>query len=74
MSKVETLPDRLECELLTIIELSKILVKNSGYEGCADPAQIDSTGESALMTAITFISEMAHNDFCDLMNSQEASR
>ena len=74
MSKVETLPDRLECELLTIIELSKILANNAGYEGCADPAQISATGEGALHSAITLISEMAHDDFCNLMNSLEASK
>jgi hypothetical protein len=74
MSKVETLPDRLECELLTIIELSKILANNAGYVGCAEPAQISATGEGALHSAITFISEMAHNDFCNLMNSLEESR
>lgn len=73
MSKQETLPDRLEVQLLTINELSKVLTNNAGFKGCADPAQIDITGESALLTAITFISEMAHNDFCDFMNAQEKS-
>ena len=71
MSRQETLPDRLEVQLLTINELSKVLTNNAGFKGCADPAEIDDTGESALLTAITFISEMAHNDFCDFMNAQE---
>lgn len=73
MSRQETIPDRLEAQLITINELSKVLSNNAGFRDCADPPQIDTTGESALLTAITFISEMAHNDFCDLMNSQGKS-
>ncbi|OPA89636.1 hypothetical protein BFW86_14245 [Pseudomonas fluorescens] len=73
MSSSESLPDRLECQLLTIIELSKVLTNNAGYKGCADPAQIDIEGENAIYSAITFISEMAHNDFCDLMNASEGA-
>jgi len=73
MSRQETLPDRLEAQLITINELSKVLTNNAGFKDCADPAQIDTSGENALLTAITLISEMAHNDFCDLMNSHEKS-
>ncbi|MEG8234006.1 MULTISPECIES: hypothetical protein [Pseudomonas] len=73
MSRVETLPDRLENQLLTIIELSKVLSNNAAYKDCADPPQIDSGGESAICSAITFIGEIAHNDFCDLMNASEGS-
>lgn len=73
MSNVETLPDRLEYQLLTIIVLSKVLTNNAGYKGCADPPQIDSEGENAIYSAITFISEMAHSSFCDLMNASEVT-
>lgn len=51
MSRVETLPDRLENQLLTIIELSKVLSNNAAYKDCADPPQIDSGGESAICSA-----------------------
>lgn len=72
MIRVEILPDRLECQILTIIELSKMLNNNAGFKGCADPPQIGMQGEYAICSAITFIGEMAHNDFCDLMNAQES--
>jgi hypothetical protein len=71
MSRAATLPDRLECQLMTINELAKVLTNNTAHKGCADPAQIDLLGEDAIYSAITFLSEMAHNDLCDLLNALE---
>ncbi|WP_432755280.1 hypothetical protein [Pseudomonas sp. WMBT8] len=56
---------------MTINQLAKVLTNNLGHNGCADPAQIDIHGEDAIFSAITFLSELAHNDLCDFLNSLE---
>lgn len=70
---IETLADRLESQLLTINELSKVLVNNTAYKGSTERAQIDLIGEDAIQLAIGFISKMAHDDLCMILNSREAT-
>lgn len=74
MKYVEKIPDRLECQLMTINQLAKVLTNNTAHKGCSEPAQIDLLGEDAIFSAITFLSELAHNDLCHFLNALESPR
>ena len=72
MSRETLLPDRLENSLLTINQLSKILINNEALRGGEPEPQLDHLDVDALMRAVLLISGQAHDDFCEIMNSAEA--
>lgn len=71
MSRETILPDRLESALLTIIQLSKILINNEALRGSEPEPQLDHLDVDAIMRAVLLISGQAHDDFCEIMNSAE---
>ncbi|MBJ2263702.1 hypothetical protein [Pseudomonas sp. MF6787] len=72
MSRKTILPDRLENALLTINQLSKILINNEALRGSEPKPQLDHLDVDAVMRAVLLISGQAHDDFCEIMNSTEA--
>ncbi len=72
MSRKTILPDRLENALLTINQLSKILINNEALRGSEPKPQLDHLDVDAVMRAVLLISGQAHDDFCEIMNSAEA--
>ena len=72
MSRKIVLPDRLESALLTISQLSKILINNEALCGSEPKPQLDHLDVDAVMRAVLLISGQAHDDFCEIMNSAEA--
>lgn len=72
MSRETLLPDRLENSLLTINQLSKILINNEALRDSDPEPQLDHLDVDAVMRAVLLISSQAHNDFCEIMNSVEA--
>ncbi|NWC56550.1 hypothetical protein [Pseudomonas veronii] len=72
MSRKTVLPDRLESALLTISQLSKILINNEALRGSEPKPQLDHLDVDAVMRAVLLISGQAHDDFCEIMNSAEA--
>lgn len=71
MSRETLLPDRLENSLLTINQLSKILIGNEALRGSDPKPQLDHLDVDAVMRAVLLISAQAHDDFCEIMNSAE---
>lgn len=71
MSRETLLPDRLENSLLTINQLSKILINNEALRGSEQEPQLDHLDVDAVMRAVLLISGQAHDDFCEIMNSVE---
>ena len=71
MSRKTFLPDRLESALLTISQLSKILINNEALRGSEPEPQLDHLDVDAVMRAVLLISDQAHDDFCEIMNSAE---
>lgn len=71
MSRETLLPDRLENALLTINQLSKILINNEALRGGEPQPQLDHLDVDAVMRAVLLISVQAHDDFCEIMNSAE---
>lgn len=74
MSREAILEDRLEASLITIESLAKILINNEALRGSDQPPQLDSLDVDAVMRAVLLISGRAHEDFCEVMNSMEASQ
>ncbi|WMN19245.1 hypothetical protein QL104_07510 [Pseudomonas piscis] len=74
MTREAMLEDRLETSLITIESLAKILINNQGLCGSDQPPQLDSLDVDAVMRAVLLISGRAHDDFCEVMNSMEASQ
>lgn len=72
MSRETLLPDRLENALLTINQLSNILINNEALLGSDVEPQLDHLDVDAVMRAVLLISSQAHSDFCEVMNSAEA--
>lgn len=72
MSRETMIPDRLENALLTINQLSKILIHNEALRGSEPEPQLEFLDVDALMRAVLLISAQAHDDFCEVMNSVEA--
>ena len=72
MSRKTVLPDRLESALLTISQMSKILINNEALRGSEPEPQLDHLDVDAVMRAVLLISAQAHDDFCEIMNSAEA--
>ncbi|MBI6911677.1 hypothetical protein [Pseudomonas palleroniana] len=72
MSRETLLPDRLENALLTINQLSKILISNEAFRGSDPEPQLDHLDVDAVMRAVLLISVQAHDDFCEIMNSAGA--
>lgn len=72
MSRKTVLPDRLESALITISQLSKILINNEALRGSEPKPQLDHLDVDAVMRAVLLISGQAHDDFCEIMNSAEA--
>ncbi|MEX2902475.1 hypothetical protein AB3967_14180 [Pseudomonas rhodesiae] len=72
MSRVTLLPDRLESALLTINQLSKILINNEALRGSDPEPQLEHLDVDAVMRAVLLISAQAHDDFCEVMNSAGA--
>ncbi|MDF3197579.1 hypothetical protein P3C29_02740 [Pseudomonas sp. 1912-s] len=72
MSRKTVLSDRLENALLTISQLSKILINNEALRGSEPEPQLDHLGVDAVIRAVLLISGQAHDDFCEIMNSAEA--
>ena len=72
MSRKTVLPDRLESALLTISQLSKILINNEALRGSEPEPKLDQLDVDAVMRAVLLISGQAHDDFCEIMNSAEA--
>ena len=71
MSRETLLPDRLENALLTINQLSKILINNEALRGSDVDPQLNHLDVDAVMRAVLLISVQAHDDFCEMMNSAE---
>ena len=74
MSRKTVLPDRLESALLTISQLSKILINNEALRGSEPESQLDHLDVDAVMRAVLLISGQAHDDFCEIMNSVEGAQ
>lgn len=74
MSRKTVLPDRLESALLTISQLSKILINNEALRGSEPEPQLDHLDVDAVMRAVLLISGQAHDDFCEIMNSVEGAQ
>ncbi len=72
MSRETLLPDRLENALLTINQLSKILINNEALRGSEPEPQLDHLDVDAVMRAVLLISSHAHDDLCEIMNFAEA--
>jgi hypothetical protein len=72
MSRKTVLTDRLESALLTISQLSKMLINNEALRGSEPEPQLDHLDVDAVMRAVLLISGQAHDDFCEIMNSAEA--
>lgn len=72
MSRETLLPDRLENALLTVNQLSKILINNEALRGSEPEPQLGHLDIDAVMRAVLLISAQAHDDFCEIMNSEEA--
>lgn len=71
MSRETLLPDRLENALITINQLSKILINNEALRGSEPEPQLEQLDVDAVMRAVLLISGQAHDDFCEIMNSVE---
>lgn len=68
------LVDRLDFALLTVTQLSQILMDNGSYKGASDldeAPQIDDLGESAIQSAIHLIADMARRDPHELVSDLE---
>lgn len=71
---VRDLVDRLDFSLLTVTQLSQILMDNGSYKGASDldeTPQIDDLGESAIQSAIHLIADMARRDLHELVSDLE---
>lgn len=68
MSRQNLITDRVENALLVINELSKIVVSNMGRSGSDPEPQLSESDNDAILRAVTMLSAMAHNDYCELLN------
>ena len=72
-SELKMLADDLEMKLVTLTDLSKLILDNSSQNGSDPGPYLDARMEGAVMQAQVYISESAFKDYCQLMSSLEVT-
>lgn len=73
MSRYDVITNRIESALLVINQLSKMAVNHIARKDCDQDARLTHLDEDAILSAVTLISTMAHDDYCELMNMPQPS-